>query len=95
MRGAGRPMLSREQPPKPVTRERRTLGRPLGRVELHHELISGHAVKVLAEESAHAVGRVVGIRGHGGFAGMLLGSVSQGVLHHAQCPVIAVPETPA
>ncbi|MCW7942987.1 universal stress protein UspA [Streptomyces hygroscopicus] len=62
-------------------------------VELHHELLSGHPVKVLAEESAHALGLVVGTRGHGGFAGMLLGSVSQGVLRYARCPVVAVPHT--
>ncbi|GAA2352242.1 universal stress protein [Streptomyces violaceusniger] len=60
-------------------------------VEVHHEVVSGHPVQVLAKESAHALGLVVGTRGHGGFAGMLLGSVSQGVLHHAQCPVIVVP----
>ncbi|WP_405876892.1 universal stress protein [Streptomyces sp. NBC_01136] len=62
-------------------------------VELHHELVSGHPVKVLTEASAHALGLVVGTRGHGGFAGMLLGSVSQGVLRYARCPVIAVPHT--
>jgi nucleotide-binding universal stress UspA family protein len=60
-------------------------------VELHHEVVLGHPVRVLTEASEHALGLVVGTRGHGGFTGMLLGSVSQGVLHHAHCPVITVP----
>ncbi|MDW4909230.1 universal stress protein [Streptomyces sp. ADMS] len=60
-------------------------------VELHHEVVQGHPVQVLAKASEHALGLVVGTRGHGGFTGMLLGSVSQGVLHHARCPVITVP----
>lgn len=60
-------------------------------VEVHHEVVRGHPVQVLAKESADALGLVVGTHGHGGFAGMLLGSVSQGVLHHAHCPVITVP----
>ncbi|MEV0692954.1 universal stress protein [Streptomyces sp. NPDC050388] len=62
-------------------------------VELHHEVVTGHPVQVLATASEHALGLVVGTRGHGGFTGMLLGSVSQGVLHHARCPVITVPHT--
>ena len=60
-------------------------------VELHHEVVRGHPVQVLTKASEHALGLVVGTRGHGGFTGMLLGSVSQGVLHHARCPVITVP----
>jgi len=67
----------------------RSVGHP--EVDLHHEVVHGHPVEVLTRASAHALGLVVGTRGHGGFTGMLLGSVSQGVLHHAGCPVITVP----
>lgn len=60
-------------------------------VVLMHEVVRGHPVAVLAEASKHALALVVGTRGAGGFAGMLLGSVGQGVLHHARCPVVTVP----
>ncbi|MGW5114217.1 universal stress protein [Streptomyces noursei] len=61
-------------------------------VVVHHEVPVGHTAEELAKASAHALCLVVGTRGHGGFTGMLLGSVSQGVLRYARCPVIAVPQ---
>ncbi len=60
-------------------------------VPVHHEAVPGHPVRVLTDASADALGLIVGTRGLGGFTGMVLGSVSQGVLYHARCPVITVP----
>ncbi|WP_327063491.1 universal stress protein [Kitasatospora purpeofusca] len=64
---------------------------PYPEVVLKHEVVRGHPVAVLAEASKHALALVVGTRGAGGFTGQLLGSVGQGVLHHARCPVATVP----
>lgn len=50
----------------------------------------GHPVVELTNAARDAQLLVVGHRGHGGFTGMLLGSVASGVLHHASCPVAVV-----
>jgi nucleotide-binding universal stress UspA family protein len=49
--------------------------------------------QALVEESETATLVVVGNRGHGKLSSLLLGSVSQHVVHHARCPVVIIPHT--
>jgi nucleotide-binding universal stress UspA family protein len=62
-------------------------------IYVEHEAVEGHPSEVLVKEAADALLIVVGSRGHGGFASMLLGSVSHEVAQHATCPVVIVPKT--
>jgi nucleotide-binding universal stress UspA family protein len=54
------------------------------------EVVEGHPSVVLVEASKSAALVVVGSRGHGEFAGMLLGSVSEFLSTHAHCPVVII-----
>jgi len=63
---------------------------PKPAVDVERLVTEGHAAPVLVELSACAELVVVGSRGHGEFAGMLLGSVSEFLTTHSHCPVVVV-----
>ncbi|MDJ0313540.1 universal stress protein [Arthrobacter sp. H35-D1] len=60
---------------------------PQGLVRESHR---GQAAQVLIDAGNQAQMLIVGSRGHGGFKGMLLGSVSSACAAHAKCPVLVV-----
>ncbi len=59
-------------------------------VAVERRVREGAAAAALLEEARDATLLVVGSRGHGGFTGLLLGSVSQQCVAHAPCPVAVV-----
>jgi nucleotide-binding universal stress UspA family protein len=59
-------------------------------VTIRKEIVAGPPVPALLHASRDAELLVVGSRGHGGFAGLLVGSVSSNCVAHASCPVVVV-----
>ena len=59
-------------------------------IEVERQVVEGAAAQVLIGASVGADLLVVGSRGHGGFVGLMIGSVSQQCVHHAPCPVVVV-----
>ncbi|UGS34777.1 universal stress protein [Capillimicrobium parvum] len=59
-------------------------------IEIERQVIEGGAAEVLVGAATEGDLLVVGSRGHGGLAGLLLGSISQQCAHHASCPVVIV-----
>ena len=57
-------------------------------VKIERRIEHGSSAAVLVAAADGAAALVVGARGLGGFAGLILGSVSQQVLRHAHCPVL-------
>src|SRR5699024_9478783 len=64
---------------------------------INTQVMRGPAAGVLIHESKRARMLILGSRGHGGFVGLLLGSVSTACAAHAQCPVLIIhaPKTDA
>jgi nucleotide-binding universal stress UspA family protein len=59
-------------------------------ISIQPTVIEGHPAPLLVKASHGADLLVVGSRGHGEFAGMLLGSVSEHCVTNAHCPVVVL-----
>lgn len=57
-------------------------------------VVNDHAARAITDAGRGAWTVVIGSRGLGGFKGLLLGSVSQQVVQHADSPVLVIPTEP-
>ena len=71
---------------------RRVIPDEATRHTIEQVVVEGGAANALIGQSKTATMVVVGARGHGGFVGLLLGSVSNHVVHHGECPIVVVPK---
>jgi nucleotide-binding universal stress UspA family protein len=61
-------------------------------VPVHRKVVAGSARQALLVAARDADLLVVGARRRQGQVGLQLGLVNHGVLHHAPCPVVVVPQ---
>jgi nucleotide-binding universal stress UspA family protein len=66
------------------------LGADFDGLEIERRIVEGEPAEVLVGAVSERDLPVVGSRGHAGFAGLMLGSVSRRCAHHAPCPVVIV-----
>ncbi len=81
------PEADTEQTLKDAVQQVVTTDRPAG---VNLVVCEGDAATILIQKAQQALMLIVGSRGHGGFAGLLLGSVSTKCAEHAACPVLVI-----
>jgi nucleotide-binding universal stress UspA family protein len=75
-----------------LARAAATLGPDCG-IHVETAAVHGHPATVLVEQAKDATLLVVGSRGHGALATLVLGSVSKAVVHHCPVPLTIVPSS--
>lgn len=84
----------REQSRTMIAQERERLGALFPGLSIHTASFEGPADQCLEALSEEAALLVTGTRGHGGFSGMLVGSLSRKLAAHAHCPLVVVRTEP-